>query len=97
MISIVLMISGISLLAQAPPAPPSSANQGGTGPVGGGGAPISGGNSKKAARDILNGVINGRKTLQGMNAGNSRTSFFCRFKKVKAACATHMKNIFPFN
>ena len=30
------MISGISLLAQAPPAPPSSANQGGTGPVDGG-------------------------------------------------------------
>ena len=43
MISIVLMISGISLLAQAPPAPPSSANQGGTGPVGGGGAPIGSG------------------------------------------------------
>jgi hypothetical protein len=43
MFSIVLMISGFSLLAQAPPVPPSSANQGGTGPVGGGGAPIGGG------------------------------------------------------
>ena len=44
MLSIVLMISGFSLLAQAPPVPPSSANNGGTsGPVGGGGAPIGSG------------------------------------------------------
>ena len=42
MLSIVLMISGFSLLAQAPPAPPE--NAGGTGgPVGGGGAPIGSG------------------------------------------------------
>ena len=41
-ITAILMIGGISLLAQAPPAPPSSANQGGTGPVGGG-APIGSG------------------------------------------------------
>jgi hypothetical protein len=41
--SIVLMISGFSLLAQAPPVPPGSANEGGQGPVGGGGAPIGGG------------------------------------------------------
>ena len=43
-LSIVLMISGFSLLAQAPPVPPSSANNGGSnGPVGGGGAPIGSG------------------------------------------------------
>ena len=42
MLSVFLIIGGISLLAQAPPAPPSSANQGGTGPVGGG-APIGSG------------------------------------------------------
>jgi hypothetical protein len=42
-LSIVLMISGFSLLAQAPPVPPSSANNGGSnGPVGGG-APIGSG------------------------------------------------------
>jgi hypothetical protein len=40
----ILMIGGLSLLAQAPPVPPSSANNGGTnGPVGGGGAPIGSG------------------------------------------------------
>ena len=42
MISIVLMLSGFSLLAQAPPSPPVNANEGG-GPVGGGGAPIGSG------------------------------------------------------
>ncbi len=42
-ITAILMIGGFSLLAQAPPTPPSGANQGGTGPVGGGGAPISSG------------------------------------------------------
>jgi hypothetical protein len=42
-ITAILMIGGFSLLAQAPPTPPSSANQGGTGPVGGGGAPIGSG------------------------------------------------------
>jgi len=36
------MISGFSLLAQAPPTPPQNANEGG-GPVGGGGAPIGSG------------------------------------------------------
>jgi len=41
MLSIVLMISGFSLLAQAPPSPPVNANEGG-GPVGGG-APIGSG------------------------------------------------------
>ena len=41
-LSVFLMISGLALIAQAPPAPPSSANQGGTGPVGGG-APIGSG------------------------------------------------------
>jgi hypothetical protein len=41
-LSIVLMISGFSLLAQAPPVPPGNANQGGQGPVGGG-APIGSG------------------------------------------------------
>ena len=44
MLSVVLMISGFSLLAQAPPVPPSSANNGGSnGPVGCGGAPIGSG------------------------------------------------------
>ncbi len=38
-----LTISSFALLAQAPPTPPSGANQGGTGPVGGGGAPIGSG------------------------------------------------------
>ena len=42
-ITAILMISSFALLAQAPPVPPSSANQGGTGPVGGGGAPIGSG------------------------------------------------------
>ena len=42
MLSIVLMISGISLLAQAPPPPPENAGGSG-GPVGGGGAPIGSG------------------------------------------------------
>ena len=42
MLSIVLMISGFSLLAQAPPPPPVNANEDG-GPVGGGGAPIGSG------------------------------------------------------
>ena len=43
-ITAILMIGGLSLLAQAPPVPPSSANNGGTnGPVGGGGAPIGSG------------------------------------------------------
>ncbi len=42
-ITAILMISGISLLAQAPPAPPVDPSNGGTlGPVGGGGAPIDG-------------------------------------------------------
>ena len=42
MLSIVLTISGFSLVAQAPPSPPVNANEGG-GPVGGGGAPIGSG------------------------------------------------------
>jgi len=42
MLSIVLMISRFSLLAQAPPVPPINAGTGG-GPVGGGGAPIGSG------------------------------------------------------
>ena len=42
-ITAILMISSFALLSQAPPVPPSSANQGGTGPVGGGGAPIGSG------------------------------------------------------
>ena len=42
MISIVLMLSGFSLLAQAPPNPPGDAGGSG-GPVGGGGAPIGSG------------------------------------------------------
>ena len=42
MLSIVLMISGFSLLAQAPPPPPENAGGSG-GPVGGGGAPIGSG------------------------------------------------------
>ena len=42
MLSIVLMISGFSLLAQAPPNPPGDAGGSG-GPVGGGGAPIGSG------------------------------------------------------
>jgi hypothetical protein len=42
-LSVFLMISGLALMAQAPPAPPSSANEGGQGPVGGGGAPIGSG------------------------------------------------------
>ena len=41
-ITAILMISGFSLLAQAPPSPPVNANEGG-GPVGGGGAPIGSG------------------------------------------------------
>jgi hypothetical protein len=41
-LSIVLMISGISLLAQAPPTPPENPSNGGGGPVGGG-APIGSG------------------------------------------------------
>ena len=40
-ITAILMISGFSLLAQAPPTPPAEAN-GGSGPVGGG-APIGSG------------------------------------------------------
>lgn len=39
----ILIISGFTLFAQAPPTPPSSANEGGDGPVGGGGAPIGSG------------------------------------------------------
>jgi len=42
MISIVLTISGFSLVAQAPPNPPGDAGGSG-GPVGGGGAPIGSG------------------------------------------------------
>ena len=42
MLSIVLTISGFSLLAQAPPNPPGDAGGSG-GPVGGGGAPIGSG------------------------------------------------------
>jgi len=42
MLSIVLMISRFSLLAQAPPVPPTNAGTGGD-PVGGGGAPIGSG------------------------------------------------------
>ncbi len=42
MLSIVLMISEFSLLAQAPPNPPGDAGGSG-GPVGGGGAPIGSG------------------------------------------------------
>jgi hypothetical protein len=42
MLSVVLMISGLSLLAQAPPNPPGNAGGSG-GPVGGGGAPIGSG------------------------------------------------------
>ena len=43
-ITAILIIGGFPLLAQAPPVPPSSANNGGSnGPVGGGGAPIGSG------------------------------------------------------
>lgn len=41
-ITAILMISGFSLLAQAPPPPPGDAGGSG-GPVGGGGAPIGSG------------------------------------------------------
>lgn len=41
-LSILLMISGLSIMAQAPPTPPVNANEGGGGPVGGG-APIGSG------------------------------------------------------
>ena len=41
-ITAILMIGGFSLLAQAPPVPPTNAGTGG-GPVGGGGAPIGSG------------------------------------------------------
>jgi hypothetical protein len=40
---VIMVFGGLALMAQAPPTPPSSANQGGTGPVGGGGAPIGSG------------------------------------------------------
>ncbi len=43
LLTVFTAISSFGLLAQAPPVPPSSANQGGTGPVGGGGAPIGSG------------------------------------------------------
>jgi hypothetical protein len=43
MLSIVLTISGFSLLAQAPPPPPPGNAGGSGGPVGGGGAPIGSG------------------------------------------------------
>ena len=42
-LSILLMISGLAIMAQAPPTPPVNANEGGGGPVGGGGAPIGSG------------------------------------------------------
>ena len=42
-LSILLMISGLAIMAQAPPTPPVNANEGGGGPVGGGGAPIDSG------------------------------------------------------
>ncbi|MCX6268181.1 MAG: hypothetical protein NTW16_12610 [Bacteroidetes bacterium] len=41
--AVVLSISALTLFAQAPPPPPASANESGTGPVGGSGAPIGGG------------------------------------------------------
>ena len=42
-LSILLMISGLAIMAQAPLTPPVNANEGGGGPVGGGGAPIGSG------------------------------------------------------
>ncbi len=43
LLTVFAAISSFALLAQAPPTPPTNANQGGTGPVGGGGAPIGSG------------------------------------------------------
>ena len=42
-LSILLMISGLAIMAQAPLTPPVNANEGGGGPVGGGGASVGSG------------------------------------------------------
>jgi len=68
LLAVFVAISSFSLLAQGPPpVPPSSANQGGTGPVGGtdGGAPI--GNGIVLLITLAAGY-GAKKVYTGMNA-----------------------------
>jgi len=61
----ILMISGLSLLAQAPPPPPDDPSNGGTGGPVGGGAPIGSGVVLLIA---LAAGYGGKKVFTGMNA-----------------------------
>jgi len=69
LLTVFIAISSFALLAQAPPPPPTDANEGGQGPVGGGGAPIGSG---IALLISLAAGYGAKKVFTGMNSDKEK-------------------------